>query len=276
MNNMKRTLFLLLCLCSCCIYAQQPEMTQLCELIRLWADDPGKDSELFVYFPEKKDSRSPAVLIIPGGGYGGIAIDHEGHKMAKWLSGEGFVAVVLKYRLPGGVHTIPLEDAEQAIHTIRKNASSWKVDVSKVGVIGSSAGGHLAASLSTLAADANRPNFAILYYPVISFDNMTTHGGSKNNLLGSEVNNQALVNRYSLEKQVDKKTPPTLLLLSDDDKVVVPANSILYYTALKKAEIPAAMYIFPSGGHGWGFNDTYLYHKEMRALTEKWLLSIGM
>lgn len=263
---MKHILLVLLIILSPCLRAEKLEP------LKLWPADPAAaEAEIFVYQPGMSATPSPAILICPGGGYGGLAIDHEGHQLAKWFASEGFVAVVLKYRMPKGVHTIPLSDAEKAISTIRENAEKWNVDVKRVGVIGSSAGGHLAASLSTLAADANRPDFAILYYPVISFDNMTTHGGSKNNLLGKEVDNKELVDRYNLQKQVDGKTPQTVLFLSDDDTGVVPANSILYYTALKEKQIPAALYAFPMGGHGWGFNESFPYHEEVKTLTLKWL-----
>jgi acetyl esterase/lipase len=194
--------------------------------------------------------------------------------MARWYASRGFVAVVLKYRMPQGNHTVPLSDAEKAIAFIRDHARQWKIDTNKVGVVGSSAGGHLAASLSNLAADKNRPDFAILYYPVISFDNSIIHQGTKNNLLGENNSNAELINRYSLEKQVDDKTPPTFLLLSDDDTVVVPANSIKYYSALKEKNIPASLHIFPTGGHGWGFNTSFLYHEESKTLIQKWLKEI--
>jgi acetyl esterase/lipase len=182
------------------------------------------------------------------------------------------LAVVLKYRMPKGNYTIPLSDAEKAIATIRSNAGSWKVDPHKVGVLGSSAGGHLAASLSNLATDENRPDFAILYYPVINMDDLITHQGSKDNLLGKDRNNKELAAHFSLEKQVNDKTPKTLLLLSDDDDVVVPANSIRYYSALKEKEIPASMYIFPTGGHGWGFRSSFLYYEEVKTLIHDWLV----
>ncbi|MDR1938861.1 MAG: alpha/beta hydrolase [Tannerellaceae bacterium] len=260
-------LFLSLPLCFV-LRAQEP-VRQL-----LWTEDVTTDAELFVYRPAESPAPSPAVLICPGGGYTNLAIDHEGHAMARWYVSQGFVAVVLKYRMPKGTHTIPLADAEKAISTIRSKAPEWNLHPHKVGVIGSSAGGHLAASLSTLAAEANRPDFAILYYPVISFADGTTHGGSRGNLLGEEKDNKQLIDRYSLEKQVDGKTPKTLLLLSDDDKVVLPENSLLYYSALKKKDIPAAMYIFPVGGHGWGFNTSFIYHEEVKQLIQKWLKEV--
>ncbi|MDR1919186.1 MAG: alpha/beta hydrolase [Tannerellaceae bacterium] len=260
-------LFLALPLCLV-LKAQEPTK-QL-----LWPKEVTTEAELFVYRPAEATLPSPAVLICPGGGYSGLAIDHEGHAMAKWYVSQGFVAVVLKYRMPKGAHTLPLADAEKAIATIRSQAKEWKLNPQKVGVIGSSAGGHLAASLSTLAAGENRPDFAILYYPVISFAEETTHGGSRKNLLGEAKDNQTLIERYSLDKQVDSKTPQTLLLLSDDDKVVLPKNSLLYYEALKEKNIAAALYLFPIGGHGWGFNTSFIYHEDVKQLIQKWLKEV--
>ena len=266
---MKHILLLLLSFFVPVVWGQQVEQ------FKLWPDKPeAGEAEIFVYHPAKGGKAAPAVLICPGGGYRGLAMNHEGHDMAKWYASNGFVAVVLKYRMPEGVHTIPLSDAEKAMSVIRGNAAKWNLDANKVGVIGSSAGGHLAASLSTLAADANRPDFAILYYPVISFDNMMTHGGSKKNLLGTDMENKELVDRYSLQKQVDDKTPKTLLLLSDDDQTVPPLNSILYYTALNEHHIPASLYMFPSGGHGWGFRYDFTYYQEVKDLIQKWLTYI--
>ena len=263
---MKHILLFLLTLVAPVLWAQQPEH------FPLWPENPdAAEAEIFVYHPNKSEKPSPAILICPGGGYHGLSMDNEGHTMARWYSSRGFLAVVLKYRMPNGVHTIPLSDAEKGMATIRANAGKWNVDGKRVGVAGSSAGGHLAASLSTLAADANRPDFAILYYPVISFDNLVTHGGSKKNLLGTEVENQALIDRYSLQKQVDAKTPRTLILFSDDDKVVPPANGILYYGALNAKQIPASLYMFPDGGHGWGTQPWFSHRDEVKELILKWL-----
>ncbi|MDH6358738.1 alpha/beta hydrolase [Parabacteroides sp. PF5-9] len=247
------------------LHAQQMEQ------LKLWPEEPHNEAELYLYFPSQQQKQSPAVLICPGGGYAGLAIDHEGHTMAKWFAEKGLVAIVLKYRLPKGEHTIPLKDAEKAMSVIRENAVKWGVLSSKVGVVGSSAGGHLAASLSTLATAANRPDFAILFYPVISLDDRITHAGSKQNLLGELIHDETYVDRYCLEKQIDAKTPKTLLLLSDDDTVVVPENSLLYYEALKNKQISAAMYIFPSGGHGFGITAPFTYHEEVKGLISKWL-----
>ena len=184
---MRSVLLLLLSFFTPVIWAQNEEQS------KLWPDKQNaNEAEIYIYHPKESDKVAPAVLICPGGGYSGLAMDREGHDMAKWYASNGFVAVVLKYRMPKGVHTVPLEDAEKAISVLRENADKWNLDKSKVGVVGSSAGGHLAASLSTLAKDINRPDFAILYYPVISFDNKMAHQGSKKNLLGKNIDNEKL------------------------------------------------------------------------------------
>lgn len=263
---MRSVLLLLLSFFTPVIWAQNVEQS------KLWPDKQNaNEAEIYIYHPKESDKVAPAVLICPGGGYSGLAMDREGHDMAKWYASNGFVAVVLKYRMPKGVHTVPLEDAEKAISVLRENADKWNLDKSKVGVVGSSAGGHLAASLSTLAKDINRPDFAILYYPVISFDNKMAHQGSKKNLLGKNIDNEKLIDYYSLNKQVDDKTPKTLLLLSYDDRVVPPMNSILYYIALNGHHIPASLHMFPNGGHGWGIRYDFAYYQEVKDLILKWL-----
>jgi len=269
MKSIKLILSFFLTLAASSMMAQQPEEMQL------WPNNQAaSEAKLFVYHPKITETPAPAILICPGGGYGSLAIDNEGYGMAKWYVKQGFVAVVLKYRMPRGVRTIPLSDAEEAMKTIRKNAKKWNLDPNRVGIVGSSAGGHLAASVSTLAADENRPNFAILYYPVISFDDAITHAGTKKNLLGSDINNKELVEHYTLQNRVDAKTPKTLLLLPDDDKTVPPINSVLYYEALKAQHIPAAMYIFPNGSHGFGSHETFEYNKIMWELIAQWLKHI--
>ena len=263
---MRSVLLLLLSFFTPVIWAQNVEQS------KLWPDKQNaNEAEIYIYHPKESDKVAPAVLICPGGGYSGLAMDREGHDMAKWYASNGFVAVVLKYRMPKGVHTVPLEDAEKAISVLRENADKWNLDKSKVGVVGSSAGGHLAASLSTLAKDINRPDFAILYYPVISFDNKMAHQGSKKNLLGKNIDNEKLIDYYSLNKQVDDKTPKTLLLLSYDDRVVPPMNSILYYIALNEHHITASLHMFPNGGHGWGIRYDFAYYQEVKDLILKWL-----
>lgn len=230
--------------------------------------------ELTIYLPDSTLNRGIAVIICPGGGYARLAIDHEGHDFAKWLQSQGIAGIVLKYRMPNKVKQVPLEDFHQAITYVRSKGSEWSISSDKIGVAGFSAGGHLAATASThFSSKELRPDFSILFYPVITMGDFT-HEGSRNNLLG-ETPSAAEIMYYSNEKQVNEFTPPAILLLSDDDTAVPPKNSITYYNALKENKIPATMYIFPSGGHGWGMRDNFEYHKEMLSLLSSWLKTLS-
>ena len=214
-----------------------------------------------------------AVLIAPGGGYSFLAINHEGKEIAQWLAGNGITGVVLKYRIPNGHHAIPLADAQQGMRLIRENSAKWKIDPNSVGVMGSSAGGHLAATLLTRYEATSRPAFGILFYPVISFDDRWAHRGSVQNLLGAD-STETMKTYYSNELQVTPQTPPTLLLLSNNDGTVKPRNSIMFYEALRENRVLTALYIFPSGGHGWGFRDTFAYHEIMKTLILQWIAEL--
>lgn len=231
--------------------------------------------DLTIYLPEKSINTQMAVLICPGGGYAGLAFQHEGIQFAQWLNKQGIAGIILKYRMPNQHKEVPLDDAQQAVRYIRDHAAELSIDKNKVGIAGFSAGGHLAATTSTHFAKSGtstRPDFTILFYPVITME-VATHGGSKMNLLGSNPS-QTDIYTFSNEKQVNVNTPPTILLLSDDDGSVQPANSIKYYEALKNNNIPATMYIFPEGGHGWGMRENFKYHTEMLSLLEMWLKDI--
>jgi acetyl esterase/lipase len=198
-------------------------------------------------------------------------MQHEGHDIATWLNEQGIAAFVLKYRMPKGHHEVPLSDAQQALRLVRLNAKKWNIDPTKVGIAGFSAGGHLASTAATHFTDsATRPDFAVLFYPVISMDKNITHGASRSNLLG-ENPSADLENRYSNARRVTPQTPPTLLLHSDDDKAVPVRNSLDFYAALKQNSVPAAMYIFPVGSHGWGAREAFAYSSEWRGLLLKWL-----
>lgn len=233
------------------------------------------EAELTIYLPSKELNTQKAVVVCPGGGYAGLASMHEGTLVAQWLNKQGIAAFVLKYRMPNKHKTVPLDDAWQAIRYVREHATEFNIRPDKIGIAGFSAGGHLASTASTHFAPTGTstcPDFSILFYPVISM-NETTHAGSRSNLLGD---NPSLSDLYlfSNEKQVNNATPPTILLLSDDDKVVLPQNSIAYYEALKKNDIKATMYIFPEGGHGWGFRENFKYYNEMTSLLASWLKDI--
>lgn len=212
-----------------------------------------------------------AIIMCPGGGYSGLAMNHEGHDMASWFNTQGITYAVLKYRMPNGHNEVPLSDAEQAIRMVREHAAEWSVNPQRVGVMGASAGGHLAASLATLySSDNTRPDFQILFYPVISMQKGVTHGGSRKNLIG-ENPSQELEQKYSLERQVSPRTPQAFIMLSSDDDAVPPINGIGYFLALRDHKVPASLHAYPTGGHGWGFRDNFTYKRQWTEELEKWL-----
>lgn len=224
---------------------------------------------LTVYPAEKPNGM--VIIMCPGGGYGGLALAHEGHDMAAWFNTQGITYSVLKYRMPNGNNEVPLSDAEQAIRLVREHAAEWGVNPARVGIMGASAGGHLAASLATLySSDKTRPDFQILFYPVISMVKGITHPGSRKNLIGKNPT-QTLEQKYSLEKQVTPRTPQAFIMLSSDDDLVPATNSIGYFLALKDKKVPVSLHMYPSGGHGWGFRDNFTYKRQWTGELEKWL-----
>jgi acetyl esterase/lipase len=222
---------------------------------------------LRVYRPPAERANGAAVVICPGGGYGALA-EHEGHPVALWLNGLGVTAVVLKYRLgPRYHHPVPLQDAARALRTVRARAAEWRVDPARIGILGFSAGGHLASTLSTHfdaghpgAADpvervSSRPDFAILLYPVITLSDEFTHAGSRRNLLGDSPGPE-LLQLLSNEKQVTARTPPTFLMHTAEDTAVPVQNSLLYALALQKAGVPLELHVYEKGRHGVGLGGT--------------------
>lgn len=240
---------------------------------------------LKIFLADNKSSKNAALIICPGGGYALLSNDMEGDKVATWLNSIGITAFVLKYRLPSDLimkdkSIGPLQDAQEAIRTLRRRAKEWNLDPAKIGVIGFSAGGHLASTLATHYNDkiyeskdtvSARPDFSILIYPVISMDDKITHRGSKENLLGKKPSNE-LVAKFSNEKQVDSNTPTTFLVHATDDKSVVVENSINYYLALKSHNVPVEMHLYETGGHGFGLgvNGT---NKNWSLDCEKWMIT---
>ncbi len=214
------------------------------------------------YLPAKNKATGAAVMICPGGGYGILAASHEGSDIARWFNEMGVAAFVLKYRLPNpqimtNQQEVPLMDAMQGMTLIRKDAVRYGIDPNKIGVMGFSAGGHLASTLAThynqgpKASEQAKPNFAILLYPVVTFGEKA-HGGSRDNLLGKLKTSPEMVAYYSNELQVTNQTPPTFLVHAEDDKAVPVENSINYYVACLKNGVPAEMHLYPTGGHGFG------------------------
>jgi acetyl esterase/lipase len=222
---------------------------------------------LTIYLPAKEKATGAAVLICPGGGYSIVAISHEGYNVAEKFNEIGVAAFVLKYRLPSDEIMTdrnfgPLQDVQQAMYTIRANAEKYNINPAKVGVMGFSAGGHLAASLTVHYRDVKianekklslRPDFSVLMYPVISFGDVT-HAGSKKSLIGADAPAEK-VKYFSNETGVDAETPPTFLVHANNDKTVPVENSILFNQAMVKNNVPSELHIFQSGGHGFGLNN---------------------
>lgn len=229
---------------------------------------------LSIHIPKESKPNQTAVIICPGGGYTHLAYDKEGTKVAEWFNSLGIAAFVLKYRMPTDLtmknkSVGPLQDAQEAMRYVRQNAAKWNINPNKIGILGFSAGGHLAATLSTHYDDkvyeskfnvSARPDFSLLIYPVISMQNEITHKGSQTNLLGKNPS-QELIDSFSNEKRITSKTPPAFLIHATDDTVVIPENSINYYLGLKKNGVSAELHLYEKGGHGFGLgvNDTSKY-----------------
>lgn len=217
-----------------------------------------------------KNPNGIAVIMCPGGGYARLAMNHEGYDMADWFNTQGITYVVLKYRMPNGNYEVPLSDAEQAIRMVREKASEWEINPAKIGIMGASAGGHLASTLAThYSSKETRPDFQILLYPVITMHE-NTHGGSKANLIGKTPSKE-LTNQFSNELRVTSETPKAFIVLSSDDGAVPASNSINYYMALVNHKVSASLHAYPIGGHGWGFRDNFPYKRQWTEELEKWL-----
>ena len=261
------------------------------------------EPKLTVYLPERSKNTGVAVVICPGGGYSGLAIKHEGHDLAKKLQANGIAGFVLEYRLPfsetidsENKEFVPLMDAQRAIQIVRENAKKWEINTNRVGIAGSSAGGHLASTVGThykktLIPNPNntsqRPDFMILIYPVISFADSITHKGSRYNLIGkkatlankdTQANNYFKVDEtkileYSSERQVTKDTPPTFITHAVDDKVVPIQNSILFIAALQQNQVKVESFFYAKGGHGFGL-DNPTANEEWMEKCILWILNL--
>lgn len=233
-------------------------------------------ARLTAYLPTQPSGR--AIVDLPGGGYSHLAVDHEGHQWADWMNRQGIAFFVLEYRMPKGDRTIPLTDAYRAMTTVRDSATAWRVNPYDVGIMGFSAGGHLASAVSTHAPWAARPNFSILFYPVVSMDERVTHKGSCANFLGAEgMKDQRLIRQWSNDACVRRHlTPPACVILSTDDRVVPPVtNGVAYYSAMRRAGNNCALYAYPSGGHGYGIRKNFAFHEQMLGDLKAWLATIA-
>ena len=276
--------------------AQPPEPMAGARAELLWpqgapgalGDRPEDRPMLYIFLPPAEKAVGTAVCICPGGGYGALAMDHEGRQIAEWLNDLGIAAFVVDYRhrRKGYGHPAPLQDALRAVRTVRARAEEFGVRPDRIGILGFSAGGHLASTVITHfdggnpdASDpiervSSRPDFAILCYPVIAFGEPFTHLGSQRNLLGENPDPE-LLRSLSSEKQVRPDTPPTFLFHTDEDRGVPPENSVAFYLALRKAGVPAELHIFRIGRHGLGLAKGTPGTEFWPQLCEAWLRGLG-
>ncbi|MCR4823981.1 MAG: alpha/beta hydrolase [Bacteroidales bacterium] len=276
---MKRFLTLLVA-ASCCLtaFAQKGPI-----VIDVWPDGAPNDSGLtgpeqplengrvanitratLTVYPAAKPN-GIAVIMCPGGGYRRLAMNHEGYDMAPWFNNLGITYAVLKYRMPNGQIEVPLSDGLRSIEILRERASEWGIDPHKVGIMGASAGGNLATQVSThFTSASDRPDFQVLFYA-------TCRVGSNPTLMLGEKPSQARIDQYTSVKQVNAQTPPAFIMCSADDTSVPCVNSIDYFLALRENGVGATLHIYPSGGHGWGFQDSFAYKREWTGELERWL-----
>jgi len=236
---------------------------------------------LAVYLPQAHKATGVGLVVCPGGDYWEINLEREGHEVARWLAEVGIAAFVLRYRLaPSYHHPSQLQDGRRAIRVVRARAAEWGVDPARVGIMGFSAGGHLAGAVATHFSDGNpqaedpiarvssRPDFMVLAYPVVSLNSRYTHAPSREHLLGDQKPSERKLDSLSNEKQVTTGTPPTFIVHAGDDKVVPPENSVLLYIALRRVGVGAEMHLYERGGHGFGLG---LGHPVVGDWTERWL-----
>jgi acetyl esterase/lipase len=277
MKSLKLLLSLLLLGVSAVAYSQKGTTMDLWPKGAPNSNGDNKDkAELTVYLPDEKKATGRAVVCCPGGGYSHLAMDHEGHQWATFFNNQGIALIVLKYRMPHGNRLVPISDAEEAIKTVRRHAAEWHIDLNDIGIMGFSAGGHLASTIATHSKGEAAPNFQILFYPVITMDLGFTHKGSHDNFLGeghSKKELRKLEADFSNDLQVNRTTPRAFLALSDDDKAVPAANGLNYYEQLYKHDVPASIHVYPTGGHGWGYRESFAYHYHVIFELKAWLES---
>lgn len=252
---------------------------------------PGDTPKLTIYLPEKDKATGTAIVICPGGGYGHLAMDHEGHQIGEWLNSFGVAGFILQYRHrnsgAGYGHPAPLQDAQRAIRTVRSRAAEWGVKPDRIGILGFSAGGHLTSTALTHFNDkvyeardaidkaSARPDFGVLVYPVISLTEPFTHVGSRRNLLGKSASKE-LMEKFSNEKQVTAQTPPCFLIHTWEDTAVPAENSITFYLALRQAKVPAELHLFAKGPHGFGLGKNIEGTGAWPSLCRNWMKVSGL
>ena len=264
--TMKRKLFI-----SVLMLAAVMMQAQTARKFTLNLTEDGK-ANMVVFLPQTPSGK--AIVGVPGGGYSMLSNSHEGYLASDWLNKQGIAYAVVNYRLPNGDRTIPMGDVQKGIRIVRDSASVWGINPHDVGIMGFSAGGHLSSVISTLSDYDVRPDFTILFYPVISMDERVSHKWSCINFLGEEGHKDPnLVRQYSTQNAVQRHlTPPAIIITASDDRLVpVTTNALAYYTAMRNAGNECAMYIYPSGDHGFGFGPWFKYHDQMLTDLGNWL-----
>ena len=245
------------------------------EVIDIWNGkapyDNGDTAELTIFLPNSDIATGRAIILCPGGGYSFVSMENEGTNWSRFFTEQGIAAFVLKYRLPKGNPFIPISDAEEAIKLVRKNANEWNIKEDQVGIMGFSAGGHLASRIATNSVDDAKPNFQVLFYPVIYMEHPSkTSVQSPKNLLGPDPNDE-LLEEYSNDLKVTKDTPRVIIFLSNDDGTVPPKHGLTYYSKCNLNGVPSSLHIYPSGGHGWGYNPPSNFRNQLFSEFKKWL-----
>lgn len=256
-------------------------MTSAQQVINLWPNgapnsngDDSDKAELTVLLPDAKKATGRAIVCCPGGAYSHLAMQHEGTDWQWFFNNQGIALFVLKYRMPRGNYQVPISDAEEAIRVVRRNAKEWNINPNDVGIMGFSAGGHLASTIATHSKGEVKPDFQILFYPVITMVSGFTHKGSHDNFLGknlSKKEQKRLEQEFSNDMQVTRATPRAFIALSDDDHGVLPSNGVNYYVECFRHDVPASLHVYPTGGHGWGYRESFPYHMEMLLELKAWL-----
>ena len=227
-----------------------------------------------VFLPPKTMENGKAIVACPGGGYSHLAQNHEGYYWAPYFNDLGFAYAVVEYDLPAGDKNIPMNDVRKAFAVLKDSAENWNIHPDKIGIMGSSAGGHLASTIATRPTEECNPAFQILFYPVISLGKDITHAGTRKEFLGENPSDDEVA-EWSSHNNVSGNTSPAFLALSSDDKAVKPVNSLLYYNALVENQIPVAMFIYPHGGHGWGYRTNFRHREQMLQELTAWLKNLN-
>lgn len=268
---MKQTILSILLLIPFCCLAQQRVD------IDIWHDNASskeikeaKSGILHVFPAEVSNNCGRAVILCPGGGYARYSLNNEGFDWVPFFRGMGYTTMVLRYALPHGNAQLPVRDVEQAMRVARRNAGKWNISPEKIGIMGFSAGGHLASMLTVTDKADIRPYFSILFYPVITMDRSYTHLRSHDELMTQDATEET-ERAFSSEQHVSADTPPTFLAMSNDDRTVLPKNGVMFYLAMLEHNRPASLHVYPTGRHGWGFRDTFRYHSQMVEELSTWL-----